>query len=136
MTNFSVPGTPGMAGSAQQMQFFPYLASFSGTAAAVGTTAAIKTLISPLRFITASTGGETIKISASKDGTNYTDLTPIDESTGLPAASVNLASGTYRIPAKKAGAWVHFKFTKSAAVQAGSVAVGAALRRPPTGAWL
>lgn len=136
MTNTRIPAVPGHTGALSQNRGYPYYALFSGTAAALGTSANIASLTSDLRFATTSTGGETIKISGSKDNVNFTDLLPINEATGLPVTSVNLATGSYRIPMLKAGQWRHFKFTKSAAVQTGSAVIAAVLPRPAGAPYL
>ena len=107
---------------------YAYYLLLNGTGTALGQTAFIFDAISDIRFQTVSSGGETIAVSASTDGTNFDTLTPNDDTTGQPAASSNLASGAYTLPLHKYGHYKIFKFTKSAGVQQGIVAL--ALARP------
>ena len=90
------------------------------TATALLTTDFLFDAISDIRFQTVSTGGETIKIQGSVDGTNYDDLTPSIETTGMIVSSVNLASGNYVLPLHKFGHYKKFKFVKSAGVSSGT----------------
>jgi hypothetical protein len=95
-----------------------------------GVTAWMPDMLSHIRFKTISTA-ETIKVQGTKDGTNYTDLTPIDESTGLPFASVNLTSGSYRLPNKTYGQFRQFKFIKSGSTNPGHVVFVVVRSKPP-----
>lgn len=90
---------------------------FHGVAAAVGTSAFIPKMIGNAEVFVAVTGGETMKIQGSKDGTIFVDLTPFDKLTGNKTASVNLPSGNYILPLKNFGHLRQFKFIKSAGVQ-------------------
>lgn len=99
---------------------YSYYKVYQGTAAAMGTTDFLFDAISDIRFQTISTGGETIKIQGTVDGTNFDDLTPNNDTTGQPVSSVNLASGNYTLPLLKFGHYKQFKFVKSAAVQSGT----------------
>lgn len=130
MTNLSVAHKLGRLG---QDIVYPHFEYFSGTAAAMGTSAYLPDACSNIRFKTVSTGGETIKVSGSKNNSNFEDLYPIDESTGKQVTSVNLASGTYRLDLRKHGGWKFFKFTKSAAVQTGTVVMVCARPKAPSG---
>lgn len=96
------------------------------TAAAVGTSAWMPKMLGDLRFVTASTGGETIQVQGSKNGSTWIVLTPIIETTGNPAASSNLASGTYKLPLRTFGHFRQFRWVKSAAVQRSTVAYAVA----------
>lgn len=106
---------------------YPYYAYATDTATALLTTDFLFDIVSDIRFKTTSSGGETIKIQGSTDGTNYDDLTPMLESTGQPVSSVNLATGAYSLPIFQFGHYRIFKFVKSAGVQTG-VAVFVAVR--------
>ena len=79
-------------------------------------------------IFTTSTTTDTINVQGSYDGTNYESVASlatvlIDDSTGLPVASANLASGTYRIPFRVHYAFQTIKFTKVGTANMGAVAV-------------
>ncbi len=99
---------------------YVYYAYATDTAAALLTTDFLFDAISDFRFKVTATGGETIKIQGSVDGTNYDDLTPSIETTGMVVSSVNLATGAYVLPLHKFGHYKIFKFVKSAGVQSGT----------------
>jgi len=107
---------------------YAYFKVYSGTAAAMGTTDFTTDYTSDIRFSTSSSGGETIKVQGTKDGTNFVDLLPVTEATGLKVTSAALATGNYALPLKEFGHFRQFKFVKSAAVQTGTV--GVAFSRP------
>lgn len=70
---------------------------------------------------------ETTAISATDSGgATVTAVTVIDDSTGNPVSATALASGTYRIPIDGGAAlYRSLIFTKSAAINAGTVVVSA-----------
>lgn len=93
--------------------------TLSGTAAAMGTID-VKPYKTMTFVITIST--ETIGVSFSSDGTNFgAAVRPIDCATGALAASSALAAGTYKLDVAGMGM---VKFTKSAAVQTGTIRIG------------
>jgi len=96
----------------------------------VSTAAAVGTITSPMPYqwgdmkISTVSTAETIAITASTDGTNYSaTLIPFDLSTGLDHPTGALATGNYVLPVRIHGAFQFFKFTKSGAVNPSSVAV-------------
>lgn len=107
---------------------YPYFKVYSGTGTAMGTTDFMTDYISDIRFSTSSSGGETIKVQGTKDGTNFVDLKPVNEATGNHVTSAALATGNYVLPLKEFGHFRQFKFVKSAGVQTGTV--GVAFTRP------
>jgi hypothetical protein len=100
------------------------LTLFAGTAAAVGTlTSPIPYQFGDMKISTVSTA-ETITITASSDGVNYSaTLLPFDLATGLDHATGALATGNYVLPFRLHSSFQFFKFTKSGAVNTGIVAV-------------
>lgn len=76
----------------------------------------------PVKFHVMATGGETIKLQGTRNGTVWEDVTPITVSTGR-AASLTLATGEYQVTF---GPWEAFRFVKSAGVAIGTVAWAAA----------
>jgi len=86
--------------------------------------------VGDLIFATVSTT-DTISVTGSTDGTNYeaafntsgADPVIFSMATGLPAASQNLASGTYRIPYRFHQRYRTFQFTKSGTNAVASLAV-------------
>ena len=96
----------------------------------VSTPAAVGTLTSPQPMewgdmkVSVVATAETIAITASTDGVNYTGtLIPFDLSTGLDHATGNLATGNYVIPYRIQAPFNFFKFTKSGAANPCSVAI-------------
>lgn len=93
---------------------------FTGTAAALGTTAYIDPAIAytgVILFVSALTA-ETIAVTGTKDGTNFeAALKPIDTATGQPVATTALPVGIYILPV----GYMKYKFTKSGAVNVGTV---------------
>ena len=101
------------------------LSLFVATAAAVGTLtrSPIPYIYGDLYISTVSTA-ETIAITASTDGVNYSaTLLPFDLTAGLDHATGALATGNYKIPYRMHTPFMFFKFTKSGAVNPASVAV-------------
>ena len=85
-------------------------------------------------FTTATTT-DTVNVTASYDGTNYESAASLatvifDDATGLPVASVNLASGTYRIPYRVHQAFQTIKFTKNGTASMGGVSVAKIITVP------
>jgi len=93
--------------------------------------------IGDIVFSTVSTT-DTIAVTCSTDGTNYEaalngsgkELVIFDESTGLPHATGNLATGTYRIPYRYHQQFQTIKFTKSGTTAVASLAVAKVIRVP------
>lgn len=135
MTNTINRGGPSSNSPTNINSGYPYLLLLSDTAAALGKTSYLPNITSVIRFKTVSTT-ETIKVSGSKDDTTYVDLKPIDEATGTPVTAVALPTGTYRLPLKNFGQFRFFKFTKSAASNAGIVTLTCILSRPVASAYL
>lgn len=110
-------------------QVFSHFELASGTVAAVLTTAYIQDPLSDWRFKVTLLGGETLKVEGTTNGTNFKTITVVDESTGnrvTAALQAVLPSGSYKIPLREYGQFRQFKFTKSAAVQAVTLAVAVA----------
>ena len=123
MSNVRVATVPGLNGPISAPPPV-YMIGFTNTVAALGTTGYLPAIKGAVRFVTITSGAETIKVSGSKDNVNFTDLYPIDETTGNTLATVQLTTGSlkyWRLKARDAGAFRFFKFTKSAAVQSGTV---------------
>lgn len=137
MTNTRVGSVPGFSKATGGLQFaYPYYFVVNTLGPVIlGTTSYIPHIVSDIRFKVTALGAETIKVSGSKDNSNFTDLTPIDESTGLPFASVNLTTGAFVLKIKNNAQWNFFKFTKSATTSAGLVVLTCALTRPVTGSY-
>lgn len=116
---------PLLAGRGSQNQIAYKHSLLNDTVAALGTVQLAQTSESVARVIeviTVSSGGETIAITGSIDGTNFeAAFKPIVASTGLQASSANLASGTYLIPLGQP--YQQLKFTKSAALNQGLVSL-------------
>ena len=97
---------------------------YVATAAAVGTTTRPAPFCYGDLLISTNSTAETIAVTASLDGTNYTaTLLPFDLSTGLDHATGALATGNYVIPYRVHSSFNFFKFTKSGAVNPSSVAI-------------
>jgi hypothetical protein len=83
---------------------------------------------SDIKFTIASLSTETIGVTISNDGTNYSAaLRPIVDSTGKVAANATLGNGAYTLRKADIGCPKYVKFTKSAAVDTGTVAAGACI---------
>lgn len=121
METFTIP----LIGHATQNNGLTYVHKvLSNTIAALGTVQ----LVAPAsvdNWVTEFTlvlNAETVVCTGSVDGTNFSAaLAPIDQSTGRPASSTNLASGTYTVPVQ--WPFQQLKFLKSAAVNQGVVSV-------------
>jgi len=136
MTNTRVGSIPGYNNALGGNRFaYPYYFVGQTSGAVMGTTGFIPHIVSDIRFKVTTGGAETIKISASKDNANFTDLIPIDESTGLAFASANLTTGAFVLKVKNNAQWKFFKFTKSATASAGTVVLACALTRPVSGSY-
>jgi hypothetical protein len=129
MSNIRGGALPGFASPINGI-FPQYLFFVQSTAANLGGASAITAYLPAIRghvrFVTFTSGAETIKIQGSRDRSTWSDLTPIDETTGNPASSVQLTTGGpkyWRLPIKEAGRWRHFQFVKSAGTNQGIVAL-------------
>lgn len=94
----------------------------SGTGTALGASAQFYPCVSDIVFTTSSTGGETIAVVSTL--ANLQTVTPkvYFVSSGLPAPATALVSGTYYIKDRETAFNTRLlTFTKSAAVQAGTV---------------
>lgn len=98
-----------------------YFKYASATAAAVMTTSFQKKMLGDARFKLTFSGSETITVSASRNGTNYETIKPVDEATGNPVAAAALVAGTYKLPLKSFGHYRQFKFTGSSTVDTKTV---------------
>lgn len=110
--------------AADQKDHVNNLTLYVATIAAVGTlTRGMPYIYGDMKISTNSTA-ETIAITASNDGVNYSaTLLPFDLSTGLDHTTGALATGNYVIPYRLHSAFSFFKFTKSGAVNPSSVAI-------------
>jgi hypothetical protein len=108
----------------QRKNFDPKLTLYVATVAAVGTlTSPLPLAVGDMKVSVVATA-ETIAITASTDGVNYSaTLLPFDLSTGLDHATGALATGNYVLPYRLHSQFQFFKFTKSGAVNPSSVAV-------------
>ena len=81
MTNTRVGQMPGINKATGGLQFaYPYYFVANSLAPVIlGTTSYIPHIVSDIRFKITTNGAETIKVSGSKDNSNFTDLTPIDD---------------------------------------------------------
>ena len=137
MSNVRGGTVPGFNATMNQIPV-QYLFFVQSTAANLGgatsVTAYLPAIKGSVRFVTFTSGAETIKVQVSKDGTTFNDYIPIDETTGNVAANVQLTTGGpkyWRIPVKTAGQWRFFKFVKSAGVQQGIVALACPVQEMP-----
>lgn len=101
---------------------------FAGTGTSVGTTAQFYPSVSDIVFTTATSGGETISVSATLG--NLQTVAPIvySTTTGLKVTATTLASGTYFIKNFQLGNIRSLTFTKSAGVNQGTVS-GVAIKQ-------
>jgi hypothetical protein len=108
-----------------------YTYNKSATAAAVGEAIfpsihGYDVLEAKFEYIT--NGAETLELTGSNDGTNYSAaLVPFDVATGLPAADATLSEGKYLIP--KNWSFSHYKFTGSSTSDVKTVAFAALLTK-------
>jgi len=83
-------------------------------------------------FQIAGISSETMAVTVSYDGTNYSAaLKPFNITNGVIVASADLAAGKYSLKVKEIGSPRYVKFTKSATTEVGAVAIavpGAAVR--------
>lgn len=120
----AIPNNPAKTFASQVKFFDPKLTLFVQTVAAVGTlTGSIPYAAGDMKISTVSTA-ETIAITGSFDGVNYSaTLIPFDLTTGLDHPTGALATGNYVLPYRLHTAFQSFKFTKSGAVNPASVAI-------------
>ena len=110
--------------AADQKDHVQNLSLFVATVAAVGTLTRPMPYIYGDMMVSVVDTAETIAITASSDGVNYSaTLLPFDMTAGLDHATGNLATGNYKIPYRLHSAFNFFKFTKSGATNPSSVAV-------------
>ena len=99
-------------------------ALYQGTAAATGTFSCSDGVTGDIEFRIAGLSGETVGVTISWDGTNYSAaLKPIDMATGLDAAAATLGNGVYSLPMKRFGSPRYVKFTKSSTSETVAVMV-------------
>lgn len=77
-----------------------------------------------IKFTIASLSTETIGVTISTNGTNYSAaLIVVNAATGKDTANATLGNGTYALPLLRFGSPKYVKFTKSSTVDTGTVAV-------------
>jgi len=74
-------------------------------------------------FVIAGLTSETVGVSISQDGTNYSAaLVVVNAATGVDTANATLGNGTYLLPFLRFGSPMYVKFTKSSTTESAAVA--------------